>query len=163
MLHDAGVFLMDAGRMVGGDARAQDPPREVTEVRRFAVDCDRETTRTTDYVEDPDQINLTHFTRYYAELEIEGLEAGSSLMTVFGCDRERFGSGTRGACPEGHRCDDDNPDQLGCTQLSYSQVADGRLRVWCGSRYEQTYGQREGERREQLSGERFRTVRVAIL
>lgn len=163
LLHDAGVFLMDAGRAMGGDARAQDPPREVSEVRHFVAGCDRETTWTSEYVENPDQINLTHSTRYYTDLEIEDLTPGSSLVTVYGCDRETFGDGTRGRCSPGYRCEDDDPGQLDCTTLSYAHVAAGRLRVWCGNRYDQTYGQREGERTEQLGGERFRTVRVAVL
>ncbi len=155
---------MDAGRVVGGDVRAQDEPaREVAEVQRITVACDQETTQTTVYTGPANSHNDTTFVRFYSDVQIEGLDpAQAPVISVLGCAREAFGVGTANHCRGDFRCTDDRPDPLECVTLSFGQVGPGRLRVFCGHRQTVTLGSRDALE-ETVSGERWNSVRVAIL
>lgn len=165
LLHDAGVFLIDAGRRMGGDARAQQedpPPREVVEVTRISAACDQIATQTTEFVGEGNTYN-NELRQFYADVDVPGLDpAGAPLLTVVGCERETFGRGLGGTCGDDFRCTNDTPEPLACATLGFAQVGEGRLRVFCGHRQMLRRGA-PGEEEEEVSGERWNTIRVSLL
>lgn len=145
LLVDAGLRLMDAGRMMLPDAAA--------EPMTLDLPCDREVTWTQD-----NPSSRAHFalTSYYAELDLATLDpARARHVSAIVCGREIFEA--RDFCVPGYTCSGERPpDGTYDCQTATVELDRGRLRVACGQRSESTSSE------PPVHGIRWRTARVSI-